>query len=72
GEIPPVYSTLSRAKEILDKEGPFSKMEINQSTRFQNSLIVCEDLLCQSLVTRHQSLRLAQPTLKQLKSHSKR
>src|SRR5512133_504503 len=43
---------------------------LHVETRFQNSLIVRQNLLCLLLVTRHQSQCLAQPTLKQLKSLS--
>jgi len=40
------------------KKGSFSKEDSAPPTRFQNSLIVRQDLLYQSLDTRHQSLRL--------------
>jgi len=73
GASPPATPTstfFQSPKKGWTKKGSFSKADSIPPTRFQNSLIVRYGLFCQSLVTRHQSLRLAHPTLKQLKSLS--
>jgi len=65
----PQTSPFLLAQERLDKEWPFFIPILpNAETRFQNSLISHHHSFCWSLVTCHQSQRLAHPALKQLKS----
>jgi hypothetical protein len=55
GASPPATPTshFVQSNKMLDKNALPLKMKFNQSTRFQNSLIVCKDLIYSLLVTIH-------------------